>query len=99
MHPLFLITYILLNFYLYTLSELTYALYNNQPSEGGTVYLESGSSGSKQEKPLAKQSYQEISISPQPPTYSTIKVTDSEISVTARAIGESGKAEEMTALA
>lgn len=61
----------------------TYPLINGKRSDGGTVYLESGSSGVKQEKPLVKQEYQEVSISPQTPCCSLISVNDDEISVNA----------------
>lgn len=64
----------------------TEPLYNGQISEGGTVYLESGSSGIKQEIPLIKQSYHAVSISPQAPAYSSINVTDDGIYVTAQAL-------------
>ena len=69
----------------------TFPLYNGQQTDGGTVYLESGSSGIKQEAPIVRQSYQEVCISPESPTYSSVTVKDNEISVTAHAIGADGK--------
>ena len=67
----------------------TYPMYNGKITEGGTVYLESGSSGIKQEGALVKQEYQEVSISPNSPTYSSITVSDDGISVTARTLAGS----------
>ena len=66
-------------------------LYNGRKAQGGTVYLESGSSGSKQENGIVKQSYDEICISPKSPTYSKITVSDNAISVKAECIDEAGK--------
>lgn len=65
-------------------------LYNGKPTEGGTVYLESGSSGVKQENGIAKQSYDEVCISPKSPTFSKITVSDGAIKVSAKCIGEDG---------
>lgn len=67
----------------------TYPIYNGKTADGGTVYLESGSSGVKQEGGLVRQEYQEISISPKSPTYSSITVSDDEISVTAKTLSGS----------
>lgn len=66
-------------------------LYNGKKTSGGTVYLESGSSGSKQENGIVKQTYDEICISPKSPTYSKITVSDNAISVKAECIDDSGK--------
>ena len=66
-------------------------LYNGKKTAGGTVYLESGSSGSKQENGIVKQSYDEICISPKSPTYSKITVSDNAISVRAECIDDTGK--------
>lgn len=62
----------------------TYPLYGGKKSAGGTIYLESGSSGVKQEKPMNKQSYQEVSVSPQKPSFSAITVSNDRISVKAQ---------------
>ena len=66
-------------------------LYNGKKTSGGTVYLESGSSGSKQENGIVKQSYDEVCISPKAPTYSKITVSDNAISVKAECIDDTGK--------
>lgn len=66
-------------------------LYNGKKTPGGTVYLESGSSGSKQENGIAKQTYDEVCISPKSPTYSKITVSDGAISVKAEYIDDTGK--------
>ncbi|MBP3360044.1 MAG: metallophosphoesterase [Clostridia bacterium] len=64
----------------------TYPLYGGKKSAGGTVYLESGSSGVKQEKPMNKQYYQEVSKSPQNPSFSAITVSEDRISVKAQTL-------------
>lgn len=66
-------------------------LYNSKKTPGGTVYLESGSSGSKQENGIVKQTYDEVCISPKSPTYSKITVSDNAISVRAECIDDTGK--------
>ena len=66
-------------------------LYNGKKTLGGTVYLESGSSGSKQENGIIKQAYDEVYISPKSPTYSKITVSDDAISVKAECIDGTGK--------
>lgn len=66
-------------------------LYNGKKTPGGTVYLESGSSGSKQENGIAKQTYDEVCVSPKSPTYSKITVSDGAISVKAEYIDDTGK--------
>ena len=65
-------------------------LYNGKKASGGTVYLESGSSGSKQENGIVKQSYDEVCIFPKSPTYSKITVSDNAISVKAECIDDTG---------
>lgn len=66
-------------------------LYNGKKTQGGTIYLESGSSGSKQENGIVKQTYDEVCISPKSPTYSKITVSDNAISVRAECIDGNGK--------
>lgn len=66
-------------------------LYNGRKAQGGTVYLESGSSGSKQENGIAAQAYDEVCISPKSPTYSKITVSDDAISIKAECIDDSGR--------
>lgn len=66
-------------------------LYNGRKAHGGTVYLESGSSGSKQENGIAAQAYDEVCISPKSPTYSKITVSDNAISIKAECIDDSGR--------
>lgn len=55
------------------------------------MYLESGSSGSKQENGIAAQAYDEVCISPKSPTYSKITVSDDAISIKAECIDDSGR--------
>lgn len=64
----------------------TYPLYGGRNTVGGTVYLESGSSGIKQSDAMIKQSYQEVSIAPGAPAYSKITVGAEQIRVTAQAL-------------
>ncbi|MDY3928516.1 MAG: metallophosphoesterase [Clostridia bacterium] len=66
-------------------------LYNGKKFDGGTIYLESGSSGSKQENGIIKQTYDEVCISPKSPTYSKITVSDDAISVKAECIDDTGR--------
>ena len=65
-------------------------LYNGKKTPGGTVYLESGSSGSKQENGIVKQTYDEICISPKSPTYSKITISEDSIGVKAECIDDTG---------
>ena len=65
-------------------------LYNEKKHDGGTIYLESGSSGSKQENGIIQQSYDEVCISPKSPTFSKITVSDNAISVKAECIDDNG---------
>lgn len=55
------------------------------------MYLESGSSGSKQENGIAAQANDEVCISPKSPTYSKITVSDNAISIKAECIDDSGR--------
>lgn len=65
-------------------------LYNGKKHDGGTIYLESGSSGSKQENGIVKQAYDEVCISPKSPAFSKITVSDEAICVNAECIDDDG---------